>query len=331
MINEIKLSTYSFRDTEGLIGHWEEYKPKCRVSPKFNYFKKKLYVNKKVKNIFLLLMLRYDNEQDIFRLGIKGNLREWYFGCYTAQNLNLDQYKDCIDRLSKRIGVEKSMLLSAKVTKMRIGVTMPLEGRFDSLTRDFLWYRNFECNQNYGAVVHFKYRGCSFIFHDLYMEKPEARPWIPPHVDEIWKTRYHFVQFLINVDKVSERRLYKRKASTLLKILNNWNDIVKEIIFQAGSLEFNDGFLQEDVFKEMTLSEFAFYVSYRSREIIGYNERLRMIGNICSEGEQSDYVNEVFKVFVEYVREEAKLRDEFLVILINEIKKSINLKVIKNL
>lgn len=104
----------NFITTRNGVNEWTQYFPKRKkgkkpLPKKYHYFKRRLYAEK--GNSFLLLSLRYDDDEDIFRLRINGSLKKWYFNGNTLDNLTLPQYETCMKRIALETGISYDDML----------------------------------------------------------------------------------------------------------------------------------------------------------------------------------------------------------------------------
>jgi len=251
MIDNITLYIDDFITTRNRIPEWQEYFPKPKkkkkqLPKKHHYFRRKVY-NKK-NRAFLLLSLRYDDEEDIFRLRINGSIRKWYYGENNRKDLNLSEIKDCMRILSIKIGVSEETLLNARNTKLENGITILLKSDIKSWNKCFVKHRNFN-REEIESTVYFKGKvnksGEQSNYNiKIYEKFSEIHKHDRNFYTNSAKMKMHkklsFLRFEIDINKVSGMTFYKDNANTMQKIIFNWKKIVAELLKRFKAIHFVD-------------------------------------------------------------------------------------------
>lgn len=203
----------------------------------------------------ITLKLYYDEVKDEFSIKFNGSIKKWYFGKNTRQNLSLTQLKDCIKLLSDKIGIREQDLLNAKVTQLKIGITLLLKSYLKNVIDCFVKHGSFK-RKFEETTLYFegkksnelKESNYKYKFYEKYLEmnKYDENFRSNPTKMNVHK-KFFFFRFEIVIKKVSGVDFFKDKARTINDIINNWNEINCELDKRFKKIHFVDLISNEKV------------------------------------------------------------------------------------
>lgn len=308
----------NFITTRNRIKEWTEYFPKPKegkkpLPEKYNYFKRRLYSEK--GNSFLLLSLRYDDEEDIFRLRINGSLKKWYFNGNTLDNLTLPQYETCMKRIALETGISYDDMLQGRNTKIESGVTTCLKTKFKDLLKCFVWYKDFERVEKNDTTLYFRGKFYSFILYEKEIEiksKSHYRKGRFIRADKPFEFTKTYLRFEVKVNSVCGVSFYKEKANTVEKIIENWNEIILQIQSFFESIEFINFEDAKQEFEKMTYSELKKFLMVVAIKFLGFQKVIELFNKIDTGSNKTKYRNEIFSLLRSFVSDNIALREELL-------------------
>lgn len=251
MIDSITFYIDDFSTRRNKIPEWEQYpiKPKEGRTPlpeKYTYYKRKVHRVK--KEAFLTISLRYDDEEDVLRVRIKGSIRNWYHGENTKKDLNLSEFKYCIKLLSIKIGVSEKTLLNARVTRLENGINFFIKHEIKELSKCFVYHRNFtrrvvETSTYFDGKINKSKKESTYniIIYEKLSEitKNDKILNAKPEVIAARK-KLILLRFEIKINKISALTFYKKNANTAQKIISNWEKIKVELFNRFKVIHFVD-------------------------------------------------------------------------------------------
>ncbi|MFL9837104.1 hypothetical protein ABS768_06305 [Flavobacterium sp. ST-75] len=313
-----------FEPSRNKIREWLQYYPKPKegkkpLPKKYHYFKRKIYNGRPGKDkFFLTLSLRYDDTADIFRLRVSGSIRKWFIGDNNRQNLRPDDFKKSLKLLAQSLGVEEYEILLGRVTKLETGLTVLLKNNFRDIHSCFVWYRSFERREEHGTTLYFEGTNYKFVFYDKYIEMTSGKRrvngrTVPIRIKDRVKNELYFLRFEVNVNKVSGVAFYKKNASTVGQLIENWNLILSQVIKYLKAIKFVDMLSAEKLVKEMTCSELKEYLKYKYTREIGMYEAIKLMKETYVGTNETYRMNKMIKTFMKYVEDEINRRECLLI------------------
>lgn len=309
----------NFISTRKRVKEWYQYFPKPKegkkpLPEKYHYFKRRLYSEK--GNSFLFLSLRYDDEEDIFRLRINGSLKKWYFNGNTLEDLTKSKFEDCYRKISEKIGVLKDNILGGRNTKIESGVTVELKTKFKDLLKCFVWYNSFDRVEENETTLYFRGAFYSFILYEKQIEIKSKNHYHRGkfiRADKPTEFSKTYLRFEVKVNCVCGVTFYEEKANTVRKIIENWDEIIMQIKTFFEEIEFIDMNTAVKEFKNGTFSEFKKYTMFREIKNFGLPNYLKLFKKeVNSKTNVTKYRNEIFSLFRSHVVEDINLREELL-------------------
>jgi len=305
---------------------WTQYHPKPKEGKKalpknYHYFKKKLYAEK--SRSFLLLSLRYDDEEDIFRLRINGSLKKWYLNGNTLEELTKTQYEKCYKKIAEKIGVLYEDLCLARNTKIESGITICLKTKFWDLLKCFVWYKDFERVEESNTTLYFRGKCYSFILYEKEIEIKSKNHYHKGRfikADKPIQVTNSYLRFEVKVNSVCGVSFYKEKANTVEKIIQNWDEIIIQIQKFFESIEFIDFNEAEVEFENMTFSELKKFLTTEGIKTFGIYKIVDLLNKINTGTNKTKYRNEIFSLLRSHISTNLDLREE----LLYEFEKKIN-------
>ena len=315
----------NFISTRNRVKEWTEYFPKPKegkkpLPKKYNYFRRRLYSER--GNSFLLLSLRYDDEEDIFRLRINGSLKKWYFNGNTLDNLTLPQYETCMKRIALETGITYDDMLEGRNTKIESGVTICLKAKFKDLLKCFVWYKDFEREEKSDTTLYFRGKFYSFILYEKAIEiksKSHYRNGRYIRADKPSKITNTYLRFEVKVNSVCGVSFYKENANTVEKIIENWNEIILQIQSFFESIEFINFEDAKQEFENMTYSELKKFLMVVAIKSLGFQKVFELFNKIDTGTNKTKYRNEIFSLLRSFVSDNIALREELLYEFENKI------------
>lgn len=179
--------------------------------------------------------------------------------------------------------MEKGNLWEAKVTKIEIGVTTGLSQfrRLSAIDRNFLLCISNHKDLGEGAVypnetVKFKGGKYSVIFYDknteIFSERGKKRK-IGNKIN-----RYFFsLRYEIQINKVSNVKLFEGKINTLTKVKEHWAEIGKELTESLNKTRYVNVISEEQIktLDNCNKKEMEEYLIYKGMEAVGYKKCLQ--------------------------------------------------------
>jgi len=323
MFDNLTFYVDDFLTSRSKIREWFQYQPKEKegrkpIPKKYHYFKRKVYIGRAGKDkFFLTLSLRYDDIEDVFRLRVSGSIRKWFIGDNTRQNLRPADYKKSVRLLAEKVGVAESVILYSRVTKVETGMTLLLKNEFRNIHRCFVWYQSFERKEEKGTTLYFKGKNHSFIFYDKYAEISSGKRrvkgrWLPYRIKSKVKRELHFLRFEVRIDKVSGVAFYKKNASTVGQLIDNWDLLVRQVLKYLKGIKFVDMLSAEKLVKEMTCSELKEYLKYKNTRELGMYEAFKVMKMTYSGTNETYKMKGMIKTFMKYVQDEVNLHERLL-------------------
>lgn len=309
----------NFISTRKRIKEWSQYFPKPKEGKKplpknYHYFKRRLYSEK--GNSFLFLSLRYDDEEDIFRLRINGSLKKWFLNGNTLEDLTKPKFEVCYKKISEKIGVSHDDILGGRNTKIESGITIELKTKFKDLLKCFVWYNSFDRVEENETTLYFRGAFYSFILYEKQIEiKSKNHYYRGKFIRANKPTKFTktYLRFEVKVSSVCGVPFYEEKANTVRKIIENWDEIIIQIQTFFKDIEFIDMNSSEKEFKNGTFSEFKKYTMFREIKNSGLPNYLKLFKKeVNSKTNVTKYRNEIFSLFRSHVIEDINLRDELL-------------------
>lgn len=251
MIDNITFYIDDFTTRRNKIPEWEQYFPKPKagrlpIPEKYTFYSRK--VNRVKKKAFLTISLRYDDEEDVLRVRIKGSIRNWYYGENTKKDLKLSELKYCVKLLSIKIGVSEETLLNARVTRFENGINFFIRHEYHELSRCFINHRNFKRRVD-GTSMYFDGKvnksrnenNYNIIIYEKLCEitKKDKALNAKPEVIAARK-KLILLRFEIKIKKISALAFYKKNANTVQKIISNWEKIKVELFKRFKIIRFVD-------------------------------------------------------------------------------------------
>lgn len=316
-----------FITTRNRVKEWTQYFPKRKknkkpLPKKYHYFKRRLYAEK--GNSFLFLSLRYDDNEDIFRLRINGSLKKWYFNGNTLDNLTLPQYINCMKRIALETGITYDDILGGRNTKIESGVTICLKTKFKDLLKCFIWHSGFDRVEENETTLYFRSSFYSFILYEKLIEiksKNHYRNGRFIRTDKPSEFTKTYLRFEVKVNSVSGVKFYEEKANSVAKIIENWDEIILQMQTFFKGIEFIDVNGAEKGFKNGTFPQFKKYTLFKQIKDFGLHNYIKLFKKEVRSGSNvTKYRNEIFSLFRSQVVEDIDLREELLF----EFEKKIN-------
>ncbi|MBC7440092.1 MAG: hypothetical protein H7250_08930 [Flavobacterium sp.] len=308
-----------FQTDRTKIKEWNEYFPKAKegkkpLPKKYNYFRRRLYSER--GNSFLLLSLRYDDEEDIFRLRITGSVKKWFLNGNTLEDLTRQKFESCYKKISEKIGVLHDDILEGRNTKIESGITICLKTKFKDLLKSFVWYNSFDRVEENDTTLYFRGAFYSFILYEKQIEIKNKNSYrngrfIRANKPTVFSKTY--LRFEVKVNSVSGVKFYEEKANTIKKIIANWDEIIMQIQTFFEDIEFIDINANEKEFKKSTFSKLKKYTMFREIKNFGLPNYLKLFKKEVQSGSNvTKYRNEIFSLFRSHVIEDINLREELL-------------------
>lgn len=303
------------------IREWNQYYPKVKegkkpLPKKYHYFRKRLYSEK--STLFLFLSIRYDDEEDIFRLRINGSLRKWYFNGNTLEDLILPQYIDCMRKIAERVGITYTDMLGGRNTKIESGLTVALNAKFEDLLKCFIYYKDFERIAENDTTLYFRGKFYSFILYEKEIEI-NSKCRHNKSYEPIENTKSS-LRFEVKVNSVSGVKFYKENANSVRKVIENWNLIVNRINESFMSIQFIDFMETEIEFEKITFSQLKKYFIIIGMKSIGLQSTFEKFKKVRNGTNITKNRDEIFSLLRSHSSPKTKLREE----LLTEIEKKIN-------
>jgi len=308
-----------FKTDRNNVKEWTEYFPKAKEGKKplpenYNYFGRRLYSEE--SKSFLLLSLRYNDEEDIFRLRINGSVKKWFLNGNTIEDLTKPKFEDCYKKISEKIGVSHVDILGGRNTKIESGITIELKTKFINLLKSFIWYNSFDRVEENDTTLYFRGAFYSFILYEKQIEiksKNHYRRGKFIRADKPTEFSKTYLRFEVKVNSVCGVPFYEEKANTVKKIIENWDEIIMQIQTFFEEIEFINMNSAEKEFKNGTFSEFKKYTMFREIKNFGLHNYLKLFKKeVNSKTNVTKYRNEIFSLFRSHIIEDISLREELL-------------------
>lgn len=308
-----------FKTDRNKVKEWTEYFPKAKECKKplpenYNYFRRRLYSEK--SKSFLLLSLRYDDEEDIFRLRITGSVKKWFLNGNTLEDLTKPKFEDCYKKISKKIGVLHDDMLGGRNTKIESGITIELKTKFINLLKSFIWYKDFDRVEENDTTIYFRGKFYSFILYEKQIEIKSKNHYHRGkyiRTDKPTEFTKTYLRFEVKVNSVCGVKFYKEKANTVGKIIENWDEIINQIQVFFEDIEFVNMNSAVREFKNGTFPELKKYTMFKEIKNFGLPNYLKLFKKEVQSGSNvTKYRNEIFSLFRSHVIEDISLREELL-------------------
>ncbi|PKB17023.1 hypothetical protein [Flavobacterium sp. 5] len=308
------------------VEEWIQYHPKPKEGKKalpknYHYFRKKLYAEK--SRSFLLLSLRYDDEEDIFRLRINGSLKKWYLNGNTLEELTKPQYEECYKKIAKKIDVLYEDLLLGRNTKIESGITIRLKIKFNDLLKCFVWYKDFERVEESDTTLYFRGKYYSFILYEKEIEIKSKNRYHKGRfikADKPIQVTNSYLRFEVKVNSVCGVSFYKEKANTVGKIIQHWDEIIIQIQKFFERIEFINFNEAKVELENMTFSELKKFFMTEGFKTFGIYKIIDLLNKIKTGTNKTKYRNEIFSLLRSHISTNLSLREE----LLYEFEKKIN-------
>jgi hypothetical protein len=308
---------------------WGNYSPS--IFPNRHRFSREI-TNRKAncKRPFRIrLVLYYDDVKDKFTITFNGSIRKWYFGKNTRQNLTKKQLKECITLLSDKIGIREVDLLNAEVTQLEIGITLLLKNDFKGIINCFVKHRHFT-REFIDTTVYLKGKktkegkesAFKYKFYDKHLEvnKNDTNFFNDLKKMNVQK-KLNCFRFEIVILKVSGVPFYKKKADTLNKILENWEEINYNLIEHFTTIHFVDLISNE---KEIDIDNLGKrdaqkYIQFKAIKRNGFFEELEKFELNNKSTNRSTKVKLFFKNYEYFLDKKIDYKNELILSLKKKI------------
>lgn len=168
------------------------------------------------------LKLKYN--KGFVKIRIKNSLRKWYFGKRSMADFNKSKYIDCLYKMSSKIHLTMQELLTAKITKIEIGVNLKLSPEFLNYLLTLVGHDRLKFRDIYGnQTVSFRGTNLSLIFYDKLAELRNNN-LITSNVFSKLSNKFFFLRIEVRIKKVSGVAFSKEKISTINDLLVNWEE-----------------------------------------------------------------------------------------------------------
>ncbi|MFN3967755.1 hypothetical protein [Flavobacterium sp.] len=311
---------------------WNEYIPKVKegkksLPKKYHYFRRKLYNDK--GKCFLVLSLRYDDMEDVFRLRINGSLRNWFFNENSIKNLTKPQYIDCNKKIAEKLGISYEVLIKAKNTKIESGITIRLKTEYKNLLKCFVWYKNFKRVEERDTSLYFRGKFYDFILYEKNIQIKSKYRFARNKFTRAKTTEIEesYLRFEVKVKAVSGVTFYKKNAGTIEKVIENWDTIIIQIQQYFENIKFIDMNASEKEFNNISASELKKYLMFKGIRENGMYKTIDLLNKINLGTNITKYRNEIFSLYQSYILSDIDLRQELLDEFVSKINSLIYNKV----
>ncbi len=275
------------------------------------------------------LMLCYDDVKDEFTIKFNGSIKKWYFGKNTRQNLTIKQYKECIRLLSDKIGIREVDLLNAEVTQLEVGITLLLKSYFKGIINCFVKHRHFTREVDNTSVYlkgkktkEGKESAFKYKFYDKHLEVNKNDTNFLNDLKKMnVQKKFNCFRFEIVILKVSGVPFYKKKADTLNKILENWEEINYNLIEHISTIHFVDLISDEKTIDidKLGKRDAQKYTQFKAIKRNGFFEELEKFELNNKSTNRSTKVKLFFKNYEYFLDKKIDYRNELLLSLKKKI------------
>lgn len=331
MIDNIKITINNYSPSE--IINWVTCDKDNSAYLHKTFQKAKIFNSKfKRKKHSMKLLLTADEKKEEFSLSISGSIRKWYYQENSRKDLNYAEFVDCIGLLAREIGIRESELWNAKVMKVEVGVTLLVDKKFKGIKDCFVRYRQsgrYEMGDDI-TTVYFGFGNYKLKIYDKYLEMNKRRKI----KDSTFKTvneRFHFPRLEIVVNKVSGVPFFKRKANTLRKIEENWEEILNEFLNHFKKVNFVNVLSKENELREVTsYSDFRNYMAYEGINKHTLSSSLDCLNHTgILTNNKTKYMNDLIKLFESFRVKDDKLKEDFFMLLDKKLNRLYNKSIIE--
>ncbi len=187
----------------------------------------------------LHLVLR-QKKGECYKLIINNSLRKWYFKKNNKRDLYKSDLECCINHLSERLGIPLYKIMDSKLTKLEIGFTIPLKPKYRKLQNLACFYPRLPKKIS-KETTYFGSRNSSYhlLWYDKLSEICNKTKKNQKRIKNL-NTKIYFMRYEISINKVSQVPFYNKRANTFRKLLNNWDEVMENIIAKTKKIIFVD-------------------------------------------------------------------------------------------
>jgi|GEM_PF-2478197 len=313
MIDNIKITVSNYSPNEKIS--WKPSNKDNSACPHKTFQKAKLFNSQfKKKKHSLKLLLTADEKKDEFSLSIRGSIRKWYYQENSRKDLNYAEFVDCIGLLAREIGMRENELWNSKVVKVEVGVTLLVDKKFKGIKDCFVRYRNSSRYEKGDEIttVYFGFKNYKLKIYDKYIEM-NKRKNLESHPYSEVNERLHFPRLEIVVNKVSGVPFFKKKANTLRKIEENWDEILEKFLNHFKKVNFVNILSAENRLREIgSYADFRNFLAYEGINNYGLSECLDCLNHTgILTNNKTKYMNDLTKLYESFKVKDDQLKEEF--------------------
>ena len=315
MVDNIKIILKDYSPSENIT-----WKPKkVDNCPDEKYFYNARIYNRRFpkKSFSLKLLLTADEKNDTFSLSIKGSIRKWYYQNNSRKDLNFEEYIDCLKLIAKELDTDFKKLLTGKVTKVELGLTLLLKSEMRGINDCFIKYRNGEREVVEKTSLYFHFTNYKLIFYDKFLEmnKNSIRDEIKENVFK----KFYFLRFEMNAKKVSGTT-FKGKFDTLERIKENWNLIPPAIEKYFNDIVFVNVISKEKKVELKEYSDFVNYLTFLGIKKYGVIESVKLFDESVITNNKKKKLEEFINIYRTNITDDFDYKGKLLV----ELKKKLD-------
>lgn len=326
MIDRVKImiSDYSPIEDNPKI-KWDWLDKTIPTNPNKTFQKAKIFNSKfKRKSHSLKLLLTADEMKDEFSLSISGSLRKWYYQDNSRKDLNYSEFNDCISLLARELGMWESQLWNGKVTKLEVGVTLMVSEKFKNIADCFVRYRNSE-REEVKTTVYLHFKNYKLVIYDKYAEMNKRKNLDKYPYNKV-NELFYFPRLELVLNKVSGVEFFKKKASTLREIEENWDGILSKFPDYFKKINFVNVLSKENGLREISsYSDFKKFLIYESINNFGLAECLECLNHTGILSSNKTFaINDLMEIYKSFKVKDDELKVEFFNLLEKKINRLYN-------
>ncbi|WP_300355528.1 hypothetical protein [Fluviicola sp.] len=166
-----------------------------------------------------------------------GSIRKWFYGKYTYRNLTKEDFVECIDLISERLGVSENEMWGARTMQIEISLSLILKPDMAYFLNTFVDYKGFDVvpyGHNYRAFV-----GSSKVLK-FYNAGRKIGKGLGFSESKIERIESYFLRYRVEV-KIDDLLHVERRMGEILitpgTILKNWNEIYSYLRMYIADIE----------------------------------------------------------------------------------------------
>ncbi|MCH4821678.1 hypothetical protein ML462_00700 [Gramella lutea] len=178
-------------------------------------------------NLTEILEVKIKQTPNGCKIFLEGNLRKWKYGGKNAVNdLSYSAYCECVELISKRLGVDSKFIYELELNYIEIGGNIKLPSAYDRFIPCLTSYPELTIERWSASSVYFKGAKYRLIFYDKLLEMKDRRIISGKVADRLRKHLF-ILRFEIKINAKSGYRK-KKEIRTFKSFKDNWNDLIED-------------------------------------------------------------------------------------------------------